>query len=132
MKQITYDKPRIVSTIILGVILTLLTILALLFVGVTWADIDAAAKSASEGAESPEGGVVAGIASAFALSLVIVLIIMVYIGVIIGCGICSIFTIKNRKSTLKPIRIISYVMDGIAGSVALLSIVKIILYFCGV
>lgn len=49
----------------------------------------------------------------------------------IAAGICLIFSIKNRKSTLKAIRIINYVLDGGFAFIILASVTKIILFFCG-
>ena len=120
-------KKRIVSTVILGLILIVGIYFTILLLPVTWAAI----KEASENADTGNS-VVAGTAVAFALSLGIVLAFIVYIGVLVIGIPCLLFSIRNRKSSLKPIRIISYVYDGLYGAILLISIVKMILLLIGV
>ena len=131
-KQRHYDKPRIPSTIIISIFLLLGMFFALLFVGTSWAAVKEAADAAAESQEDAAGQVVGGAAVAFAGAIGMVLVIIVYFGVVIDMGIILPFAIKNRKSTLKPVRIISYVLDGLIGATLLLSIIKIILFFAGV
>lgn len=128
MKERVFDKPRIVSTVILGIFVIAATILALSLVGVTWAQIDAAVENAKNSSDSAAGQVAGASAVAFAGALAIVFVFMIYIGVTISMLICLPFAIANRKSTLKPIRIISYVYDGVIGSVIILSIIKMLLF----
>lgn len=132
MKPVNYDKPRIASTIVLGVFLITSLILSILLIPVTWGAVKAAADAAKDNADSAEGAVVAGGVTAFALAIGMILVFLVYIGTLITSSICLPFAIKNRKSTLKPIRIISYVYDGLFGAVLVLSIVKLILSIAGV
>ena len=131
-KQRQFDKPRITSTIIIGVFLAIAMFFAFMFVGVSWAAVKEAADAAAESQEDAAGQVVGGAAVAFAGAIGIVLVMIVYFGVVIDTAIILPFSIKNRKSTLKPIRIISYVFDGLIGATLLLSIIKIILFFAGV
>ena len=133
MKEITYDKKRITSTVILGIFLVISILIALIFISLTWADIDAAMESAKqETQDDPAGQMVVGGAIALSLGIVIVLAIGAYGLLLINDTIFLIFSIRNRKSTLKPIRIISYIYDGAFGILIAISIVKLILYFCGV
>ena len=132
MKERVFDKPRIVSTVIIGIFLVIALIAAIMFVGVSWADVKAAADSAADSQDNAAGSAVAAGAVALAGALGIVLVILVYIGVAIDTIIILPFSIKNRKSTLKPVRIISYVFDGLIGATLLLSIIKLILFFAGV
>ena len=137
MKPVTYDKPRIVSTIILGIIVTAFVFLTIVCMQITMADVRAATENAANNAndgtaEGAAGAVVAGGAVALVMALGIVLIAALQIGMAVASGVCLIFTIKNRKSILKPIRIISYVMDGLFGAVILCAILKIIFIAVGI
>ena len=132
VKERHYDKPRITSTIIIAIFLTIAMIIALLLVEVSWTAVKEAADAAKENADDAAGQVVGGAAVAFAGAIGVILVIIIYIGVVIDTAILLPFSIKNRKSTLKPIRIISYVFDGLIGATLLLSIVKLILFFAGV
>ena len=132
MKEVEFDKPRIVSTVILGIFLVGCLVLSVSLIPMTWAWVKEAAEAAKANSEDPEKGAVAAPVVAFALSLGMILAILVYIGTLITSSICLPFAIKNKKSTLKPIRIISYVYDGLFGAVILLSIIKLILAFAGV
>ena len=127
-----YDKPRITSTIIIGVILTVLLVFTLLLTPVSWAALKEAIDESAENSESAGGQIVGAFALAIVGAVGIALVIAIYFLIIIGNGICFIFTFKNRRSTLKPIRIISFVMDGLIGAMVTISIVKIILLFCGI
>ena len=132
MKPVVYDKPRIVSTIILGILLLVVISVTLVCIPVTFEAVRQAASEAAEGTEDPAGGAVAGSAAAFALSIFVILAILAEGGVVVASGISLIFTIKNRKSTLKPIRIISYIMDGLFVAALITCLLKIILTLCGV
>ena len=132
MKERVFDKPRITSTVVIGIFLTIALISAILFVGVSWADVKAAADSAADSQDSAAGSAAAAGAVVLAGAIGIVMVILVYIGVVVDTAIILPFSIKNRKSTLKPVRIISYVFDGLIGATLLLSIIKLILFFAGV
>lgn len=119
-----YDKKRIPSTIILGIALIIALIFTGLILSISWAALQAEAQDQEEVAGS--------IALVFVGAIGIALIILFAGAVNILSGVCLIFTIKNRQSTLKPIRIISYVMDGLFGFVILATLVKIILLIVGV
>ena len=99
MKEITYDKKRITSTVILGIFLVISILIALIFISLTWADIDAAMESAKqETQDDPAGQMVVGGAIALSLGIVIVLAIGAYGLLLINDTIFLIFSIKNRKS----------------------------------
>ena len=123
-----YDKPRIASTIVIGVFLIIGVVLALTFVGFTWGTVNQMVEEAKNSSDDPAGQVAGAGVVALVGVIGVVLIFLVYIGVTIAMSICLPFAIKNRKSTLKPIRIISYVMDGLIGSTLLLSIIKMLLF----
>ena len=131
MKPVTYDKKRIVSTVIIGIFVLLALFVALSCAPLTWAALKEAAEQQKEQGSGAEQVAVVG-ALALVLALGMALAIVAYFGVIITCGICLPFAIMNRRSTLKPVRIISYVYDGLIGALLLLSIIKLILIFAGV
>ena len=122
-KEITYDKPRIVSTVILGIVLVAALIFAILMAPFTWTSIQEAESS---------GSVAGDITVAFVLGIGIVFVIFLYILITIASGVSLIFTFKNRHSTLKPVRIINYVYDGLFIAIILLAIVKFIMFGVGV
>ena len=127
-----YDKPRIVSTVILGIFIVAAILLCFPFYGVWWAGIKASADAASESQESAGGQVAAGIFTVLAGAFVIILVIGLEIASAIVSLICLPFAIKNRKSIYKPVRIISYVYDGLIAITIVASITKIILLIAGV
>ncbi len=117
MKQIEYDKKRVMSTVILGIIMIPLIVFTVILTPVT-------VHSLADGTS----GLGEVIAITFGL-------IFAFIGeslVLVVSGIGLPFAIANRKSTLKPVRVISYVMDGLYSAMAIIALVKIILLFCGV
>ena len=132
MKPDYYDKPRIVSTVILGIFILAALILCFSFYWVWWAGIKASADAASEGQESVGGQVAAGVFSVLAGALLIVFVGALEVGATIVSLICLPFAIMNRKSTLAPVRIISYVYDGLIAITIVASITKIILLIAGV
>ena len=110
-----YDKPRLMSTIILGILLIPSLAFSIILAPVTVHALTA------------EGGW-AIIGAVFGL----VLIIMLEIALTVVNALGLLFSVLNRKSTLKPVRIVSYVMDGLFGAMTLLAIIKIILLAVGV
>ena len=120
----TYDKKRITSTIILGIALTIALVFTAFLLSISWSALQAEAQEQEEVAGS--------IALVFVGAIGIVLLVMVSAVVNVLSGVCLIFSIKNRQSTLKPIRIISYVMDGLFGFVIVATLVKIILLLIGI
>ena len=127
MKQIEYDKPRIASTIVLGILLTIFLVFTFLLIGTSWAQLSAAIEESESNADSAGGQVAVAFVLALFGALAMVLVIVVYVLLLIGNGICLIFTLKNRQSTLKPVRIISYVYDGLIGVMMIVAIVKIVM-----
>ena len=122
-KEIILDKPRIASTVVLGIFLLSSLLIALPFLPLTWKSIvDSANKS------DPAAAPIA----AFAMALGVVIVIGLYGIVAIADVICLVFAVKNRHSTKKPVRIISYVYDGLFAALIVMSVVKIILYACGI
>ena len=100
---------------------------------ITWAAIKAAADNAADSSDgSAAGAIVGASAVAFLGAFAVVFVFIIEIGVIIANVILLPFAIKNRKSTLKPVRIISYVQDGLIAVALIGAILKIILMIAGV
>ena len=119
----TYDKPRITSTIVISILFlaTAAFTVPSLF-AFSWKAINEATESGTA------GDVFVALFAAFGIVLY-----LIYLGaVIVECAILLPFSISNRKSTLKPVRIISYVLDVLIGALILASIIKIILLASGV
>ena len=111
----TYDKKRITSTVILGIFLAIA-----IFVGIMFARISLTELKA----ENPEEAV----GLVFAVLILVVFVFMAYGLIIIASAICLPFAIRNRRSTLKAVRIISYIYDAAFALLIVLSIVKIITF----
>ena len=112
-----YDKPRLASTIVLGIFFLLIASMLIPFVFITLSSLDSNENAA---------GVI------FGAILLIPMMFIVYIIGGVSSAICLGFSINNRKSTLKSVRIISFVMDGLFGSLFIIAVVRLILLFCGV
>ena len=132
MKSVVYDKPRTVSTVIISIILAITLFVTFSVYPITWAAIKAAGDSASESSEGA-GGAVAGVTAIVILgAFAVVVVFIAEIGAIIASLILLPFSIMNRKSTLQPVRIISYVLDGLIGVALIGAILKIVLMIAGV
>lgn len=116
-----YDKPRITSTVIIAIFMTISIILIATMYPVSWKAINDARSG------TPADAFVA-LFAAFGIVLVILLLALTFIPNII----CLVFSIKNRHSTIKAVRIISYVFDGLISAAIVAAIVKIILLICGI
>ena len=117
-----YDKKRITSTVILGIFLLSALFAVIVFLPLSWTALKG---SAEEGSKEEAAAVIFG-------SLIIVLAMLAYIISGVLSAICLPFAIANRKSTLKAVRIISYVYDGLFGALIITSIVKLVLYMLGI
>ena len=124
-----YDKKRITSTIILGIFITLALIIIISFLGFNQAYIDEAMEQMKESNEDAGAQIAGGFALALVLAIGLALVFIAYIACFIDLCICLPFCLANRKSTLKPIRIISYVYDGLCGAGLLITIIKLITLF---
>ena len=126
-----YDKPRITSTVLLGIFLTIFLIFVCSTISINWADVQQEANQAAEQTEGA-GAVAAAGAVALVLALGIIFLIGAYIVIFLLCIPCLIFSIKNRHSSLKPIRIISYVYDGVYIALMLAMLIRSVLLFNGI
>jgi len=117
-KPVVRDGRKLVPTIVTGVVLAILFVLIIPVFTISWKDLN----------NSGGGGVIL----AFVLALGMILIIpLLTFGIIISI-VLLVVSIGNRKSELKQIRIISYVLDGLIVAFIIASIIKIILLLVGV
>ena len=131
-KIVQYDKKRITSTIIIGVIISICLALTIVLLPISWHAIQEAIEESKNSQSSAAGQAASAGALALVAAVGVVLIVLLEIGILIANGICLPFAIKNRRSTLKPIRIISFIYDGLIGAMMLTATIKIILLFAGV
>ena len=120
-KEKYYDKPRITSTIIIGIFMTITIVIIGLLYPVSWKAINEAGS-----------GNVGDVFVVFFAALGIVLIIFVLAFTLIPSILCLIFSIKNRHSTVKAVRIISYVYDGLISAAIVAAVLKAVLLLCGI
>ena len=105
-KQKTYDKPRITSTVIISAFLLVTINLGLIPLCLFYLGVD----------------------FGFGTVFIIIIYYLYFFGAVIAeCIVMFPFSILNRKSTLKPVRIVSYVLDGLIIAMFVISIIKIIL-----
>ena len=128
-----YDtKSHLTSTIIIGVFLLIMLVLTLLILPLDLKALQNVSISAeSGGGDSSSAGEQLG--KAFALifvvlmgALAIYLLNAFLIVFNIACGIMLPFTIKNRRSPIKAIRIVNYCYLGVEGFIIISSVIKVI------
>ncbi len=115
------DKPRITSTVIISIFLLINIILTCSLFMIGFKSIKAE--------EGQEAGII--FVALFA-GVGIVFVLLIYAAIVVSSGVCLAFSVANRKSTLKPVRIISYCYDGLLAAVIVTSIIKIILTAIGI
>ncbi len=124
-------KKRIVSTVILSIILTILLIFVLPNLTLNLHESFENMKSDTSIEEYGPMAVLVVAIAAIGMVFAIAIYCILFAAAAIASGVCLIFTIRNRKSCLKPIRIINYVLDGGFAFVIVASVTKIILFLCG-
>ena len=119
----TYDKPRITSTIIISIffILTAIITVTSMF-SLSWKALN----------EATSGGTAGDVVVAFFAAFGMVLYLLFLGAIVVECAILLPFSIANRKSIHKPVRIISYVLDGLISALIIGAIIKIILLVIGI
>ena len=127
MREVTYDKPRKASTIVIAIFMTLCLIATLIVLPISWKDVQEAVNNTAEEADSAAGAVAGGFVIALFGSLAVVLTMILEGLNIINCAILLPFSIKNRHSTLKGVRITSYVFDGLIALLLLTNIIKMVI-----
>ena len=120
-KDIEFDKPRITSTIIIGIFMAATIILIGTLYPVSW-------KALTDAVNGEAGAVFIAFFGALAIVLVMGLIIVSAVVQII----LLLFSIANRKSTIKGIIITSFVFDGLLSASIIAAVVKVILLACGI
>jgi hypothetical protein len=128
------NKKRIVSTVIIGIFLAIsIYCVIILFTFNLKESLQRLSDSATNRAEGQPGAVVAvGFAAGLAGAALVIMAYLFAIVALVNSSISIIFSIKNRKSYLKPVRIINYVYDGLLGFIIIFTIVKMILFATGV
>ncbi len=116
-----YDKPRVTSTVIIGIFLVINAILAIALYPVWWSSIKVAEE---DPAAAPFVALFAGLG--------VVMILFIYVAIAAVSLVLFLFSLNNRKSTLKSIRITAIVMDSLLGAMLVASVVKIILLAVGI
>lgn len=130
MKEKT-PKSRIISTIILTLFVIGCVYFTIVFLPVSWSSVKEAVENTEVDGSDPSGQVVATGAVAFAAGLGMIMVFLIECIVAFFSGVCLPFSIRNIKSSLKPIRIISIIYTALLGFSFITSAVKIILFFVG-
>ena len=116
-----YDKPRTTSTVIIGVFLLINIVLAIMLYPVWWSTIKI---SETDPAAAPFIALFAGLG--------VVFVLLIFVAIAVVSLILFFFSLNNRKSTLKQIRITSIVFDSLLGALFVASVIKIILLAVGI
>ncbi len=124
-------KKRITSTIILSIILIILLLFVLPNLTLNLHEAFENMKSDTSIEEYGPMAILVVAIGALGMLFAIAIYCMLFAAAATAAGVCLIFTIRNRKSCLKPIRIINYVLDGGFAFVIVASVTKIILFLCG-
>lgn len=121
----------IFSTVIIGILLIISIYFTIVLIPIDIGRMLHGMAESSQEAGSSSGTVAVAFAGAIVGAVAVVLLHGIAISLVVVSGISLIFTIKNRRSYLKPIRIINYIYDGLLGSIIVIAIIKIILFRCG-
>ena len=118
---------KLASTIILLIFLAISLIFFILIMSFDFkAVIDSTTESVKENSDSAEARVAGGFAVALGASIVLVLMLAISFVLVIVDLICLIKAINNRKSSVKWIKIMSYVLEGSFGLIILLTIIRVL------
>ncbi len=118
---------KLVSTIILLIILALSLIVFFSIMAFDFkAVVEATSNSAKENAENAGERIAGGFAVALTSSIILVLMLGLAFILVIVDIICLIKAINNRKSSIKWIKIMSFVLDGSFGLILLLTVIRVL------
>lgn len=125
---------HLTSTIVLGIFLTIIIVNFILFLRFGRLAIASAANSSDY---NPDEGNDVGNTIYYGfqiliLSFGVVFFFGIYIVSIVLSVICLLVSISNRHHALKPVRIISFVYDGLFALCIIYSIIRIVLFIAGV
>lgn len=123
------------TTIIIGVFLVISTLFVIWLIPFNLKEqLSAFAESSNSNTPENAGELILiynGIAAIGGLAIMIAAYIPAMIVLLNSC-VSLIFSIKNRKSILKHIRIINYIYDVILISFVIFSVIKIVLFRTGI
>ena len=117
---------RLPSTIVIGILLGL----ALLLLSIAYLiNVQEVIREQNANQDSTLGE---GIGVALIVVMLIIAIFVTSISSFLIAGISLPFSIRNRKATITPIRVLSFVYDGVSGVIILFAILRIVLLYLGV
>lgn len=114
---------RLPSTIVIGILLGV----ALLLLSIAYLiNVQEVIREQNANQDSTLGE---GIGVALIVVVLIIAIFVTSISSFLIAGISLPFSIKNRKATITPIRVLSFVYDGVSGVIILFAILRIVLLY---
>ena len=117
---------RLPSTIVIGILLGL----ALLLLSIAYLiNVQEVIREQNANQDSTLGE---GIGVALIVVMLVIAIFVTSISSFLIAGISLPFSIRNRKATITPIRVLSFVYDGVSGVIILFAILRIVLLYLGV
>ena len=117
---------RLPSTIVIGILLGV----ALLLLSIAYLiNVQEVIREQNANQDSTLGE---GIGVALIVVMLIIVVFVTSISSFLIAGISLPFSIKNRKATITPIRVLSFVYDGVSGVIILFAILRIVLLYLGV
>ena len=122
-KEVTKKNTKLFSTIILLIFLVLSILVLCLVLSF---DFHAMAEQAKAQSDNTTEQVVGGLAIGLGLGILFALMLFVSIALVVVDLLCLFKAINNRKSDVKWIRILSYVLDGSFSLIIILTIIRFI------
>ena len=117
---------RLPSTIVIGILLGV----ALLLLSTAYLiNVQEVIREQNANQDSTLGE---GIGVALIVVMLIIVVFVTSIASFLIAGISLPFSIRNRKATITPIRVLSFVYDGVSGVIILFAILRIVLLYLGV
>ena len=117
---------RLPSTIVIGILLGV----ALLLLSTAYLiNVQEVIREQNANQDSTLGE---GIGVALIVVMLVIAIFVTSISSFLIAGISLPFSIRNRKATITPIRVLSFVYDGVSGVIILFAILRIVLLYLGV
>ena len=117
---------RLPSTIVIGILLGV----ALLLLSIAYLiNVQEVIREQNANQDSTLGE---GIGVALIVVMLIIVVFVTSISSFLIAGISLPFSIRNRKATITPIRVLSFVYDGVSGVIILFAILRIVLLYLGV
>ena len=122
-KEVIKKNTKLFSTIVLLIFLTLSVLVLCLVLSF---DFHAMAEQAKAQSDNTTEQVVGGLAIGLGLGILFALMLFVSIALVVVDLLCLFKAINNRKSDVKWIRILSYVLDGSFSLIIILTIIRFI------